>query len=235
MFHQRHINRSIFKRSSQSPDPKLSEIRLKPFKTADVKPQRMKTGRIVATRKLCAVCRNLRERPDVSEEAVLASGAGPGCRSLQLPVLLGRRRRIGRSQHAPRQAGCRPLAEPRRPDALERRVLASASPALQPLVSTRRSRLRRRGVRRFKPGAVLPVLRCRGRHYGDAEPTLPRSFVWLLQLFSFTLDVEPCYLFEEVLEVERRVFGNETALASGKQIVGVENRKGNRTGRRRVQ
>lgn len=66
---------------------------------------------------------------------------------------------------------------------------------------------------------------CRRRHYGEAEPTLPRSFVWLLRLFCFTLDVEPRDLFEEVLEVERRVFG--TALASGKRIA--ETGKGSRS------
>ena len=49
-------------------------------------------------------------------------------------------------------------------------------------------------------------------HYSDVEPTLPRSFVWLLQLFSFTLDVKPFYLYEGVLKVERRVFGTKTPL-----------------------
>ncbi|PWA14333.1 hypothetical protein CCH79_00018496 [Gambusia affinis] len=47
-------------------------------------------------------------------------------------------------------------------------------------------------------------------HYPSIEPTLPRSFVWLLQLFSFMLDVEAWYLFDEVLEVERRIFGIKT-------------------------
>ncbi|XP_014855116.1 PREDICTED: TATA box-binding protein-associated factor RNA polymerase I subunit B isoform X2 [Poecilia mexicana] len=47
-------------------------------------------------------------------------------------------------------------------------------------------------------------------HYPSMEPTLPRSFVWLLQLFSFMLDVEAWYLFDEVLEMERRVFGIKT-------------------------
>ncbi|XP_054879982.1 TATA box-binding protein-associated factor RNA polymerase I subunit B [Poeciliopsis prolifica] len=55
-----------------------------------------------------------------------------------------------------------------------------------------------------------PLRRCNPRsctsHYPNMEPTLPRSFVWLLQLFSFMLDVEAWYLFDEVLEVERRVF-----------------------------
>ncbi|KAM4713405.1 TATA box-binding protein-associated factor RNA polymerase I subunit B [Anableps anableps] len=57
---------------------------------------------------------------------------------------------------------------------------------------------------------------CRS-NYPNMEPTLPRSFVWLLQLFSFMLDVEPWCLFEEVLEVERRVFGVKTP-QSGQQI-----------------
>ncbi|XP_029352176.1 TATA box-binding protein-associated factor RNA polymerase I subunit B [Echeneis naucrates] len=43
-------------------------------------------------------------------------------------------------------------------------------------------------------------------HYSEMEPTLPRSFVWLLQLFSFLLDVKPALLYEEVLMVERRIF-----------------------------
>ncbi|XP_043963083.1 TATA box-binding protein-associated factor RNA polymerase I subunit B isoform X2 [Gambusia affinis] len=47
-------------------------------------------------------------------------------------------------------------------------------------------------------------------HYPSIEPTLPRSFIWLLQLFSFMLDVEAWYLFDEVLEVERRIFGIKT-------------------------
>lgn len=47
-------------------------------------------------------------------------------------------------------------------------------------------------------------------HYSEVEETLPRSFVWLLQLFSFLLDVTPAYLYEEVLAVERRVFGTKT-------------------------
>ncbi|XP_072218175.1 TATA box-binding protein-associated factor RNA polymerase I subunit B [Leuresthes tenuis] len=60
-----------------------------------------------------------------------------------------------------------------------------------------------------------PALRpCSSRlcasHYSEVEPTLPRSFVWLLQLFSFLLDLKPCHLYEEVLKVERRVFGTKT-------------------------
>uniref|UniRef100_A0A3P9PJJ0 TATA box-binding protein-associated factor RNA polymerase I subunit B n=1 Tax=Poecilia reticulata TaxID=8081 RepID=A0A3P9PJJ0_POERE len=54
-------------------------------------------------------------------------------------------------------------------------------------------------------------------HYPSMEPTLPRSFVWLLQLFSFMLDVEAWYLFDEVQEVERRVFGIKTPLKQNVQ------------------
>ncbi|XP_035986338.1 TATA box-binding protein-associated factor RNA polymerase I subunit B [Fundulus heteroclitus] len=59
-------------------------------------------------------------------------------------------------------------------------------------------------------------------HYGELEPTLPRSFVWLLQLFAFMLDVEPWRLFDAVLEVERRVFGVKSP-QSGQQIEIEEN------------
>lgn len=39
---------------------------------------------------------------------------------------------------------------------------------------------------------------------------LPQTFIWLLQLFGFLLDVKPAYLYEEVLKVERRVFSRNT-------------------------
>uniref|UniRef100_A0A1A8CSA7 TATA box-binding protein-associated factor RNA polymerase I subunit B n=1 Tax=Nothobranchius kadleci TaxID=1051664 RepID=A0A1A8CSA7_NOTKA len=61
------------------------------------------------------------------------------------------------------------------------------------------------GLRRCK------LMHCQGSapgHYPEFEPSLPRSFVWVLRLFSFLLDVEPCYLFQEVLEVERRLVGS---------------------------
>ncbi|XP_060947936.1 TATA box-binding protein-associated factor RNA polymerase I subunit B, partial [Limanda limanda] len=51
---------------------------------------------------------------------------------------------------------------------------------------------------------VCDPKKCRS-HYSEVEATLPRSFVWLLQLFSFLLSVEPAHLYEEVLKVERRV------------------------------
>ncbi|XP_047244211.1 TATA box-binding protein-associated factor RNA polymerase I subunit B [Girardinichthys multiradiatus] len=78
-----------------------------------------------------------------------------------------------------------------------------------------------------------PLRTCKPRsctsHYSIMEPTLPRSFVWMLQLFSFMLDVEPWYLFEEVLEVERRVFGIKTP-QSGQQIpIGGQNETGSNT------
>ncbi|KAM9354626.1 TATA box-binding protein-associated factor RNA polymerase I subunit B isoform 1-T1 [Pholidichthys leucotaenia] len=43
-------------------------------------------------------------------------------------------------------------------------------------------------------------------HYPSLQSSLPRSFVFLLELFSFLLDVAPSYLFEEVLAVERKIF-----------------------------
>ncbi|XP_053192887.1 TATA box-binding protein-associated factor RNA polymerase I subunit B [Scomber japonicus] len=51
--------------------------------------------------------------------------------------------------------------------------------------------------------------RCKS-HYEEVEPTLPRMFVWLLQLFSFLLDVKPFYMYEEVLTMERRIIGHKT-------------------------
>ncbi|XP_067097884.1 TATA box-binding protein-associated factor RNA polymerase I subunit B [Osmerus mordax] len=44
---------------------------------------------------------------------------------------------------------------------------------------------------------------CRS-HYDEVEDTLPKMFVWLLQLFSFILNVQPSCVYEEVLKVERR-------------------------------
>uniref|UniRef100_A0A1A7YTY5 TATA box-binding protein-associated factor RNA polymerase I subunit B n=1 Tax=Iconisemion striatum TaxID=60296 RepID=A0A1A7YTY5_9TELE len=61
------------------------------------------------------------------------------------------------------------------------------------------------GLRRCK---MMHCQRSTPGHYPEFEPSLPRSFVWLLRLFGFLLDVEPCYLFEEVLEVERRLVGS---------------------------
>uniref|UniRef100_UPI003AAE66A4 TATA box-binding protein-associated factor RNA polymerase I subunit B-like n=1 Tax=Centroberyx gerrardi TaxID=166262 RepID=UPI003AAE66A4 len=42
-------------------------------------------------------------------------------------------------------------------------------------------------------------------HYQEVEPTLPRSYAWLLELLSFLLDVRPACVFEEVLSLERRL------------------------------
>ncbi|KAM9840326.1 TATA box-binding protein-associated factor RNA polymerase I subunit B [Aulostomus maculatus] len=50
---------------------------------------------------------------------------------------------------------------------------------------------------------------CRS-HYPEVEPSLPRSFVWLLKFFSFLLQVKSEQMYEEVLSVERRVFTNKT-------------------------
>ncbi|KAK9531980.1 hypothetical protein VZT92_011365 [Zoarces viviparus] len=47
------------------------------------------------------------------------------------------------------------------------------------------------------------------RLYSEVEETLPRSFVWLLQLFCFLLEVKPAYLYKEVLRVETRVVEGE--------------------------
>ncbi|XP_046877452.1 TATA box-binding protein-associated factor RNA polymerase I subunit B isoform X4 [Hypomesus transpacificus] len=41
-------------------------------------------------------------------------------------------------------------------------------------------------------------------HYEEVEATLPKMFVWLVQLFSFILNVQPSCVYEEVLKVERR-------------------------------
>ncbi|XP_023808948.1 TATA box-binding protein-associated factor RNA polymerase I subunit B [Oryzias latipes] len=51
--------------------------------------------------------------------------------------------------------------------------------------------------------------RCQN-HFTDLKNTLPNSFVWLLELFCFILDVKPSCLYEEVLSVERRVFAPPT-------------------------
>lgn len=62
-----------------------------------------------------------------------------------------------------------------------------------------------------------PALRrclCYNSHYKEVEATLPRSFIWLLQLFAFIIDVKPFCLYEEVLSVERRIF--DTRLYRGK-------------------
>uniref|UniRef100_A0A8C9ZKS9 TATA box-binding protein-associated factor RNA polymerase I subunit B n=1 Tax=Sander lucioperca TaxID=283035 RepID=A0A8C9ZKS9_SANLU len=49
--------------------------------------------------------------------------------------------------------------------------------------------------------------KCRS-HYSAVEDTLPRSFVWLLRLFCFLLDVPPESLYEETLRTERRLTGH---------------------------
>lgn len=52
-------------------------------------------------------------------------------------------------------------------------------------------------------------------HYTEVEEVLPRSFVWLLQLFSFLLHVKPASLYEEVLRVERRVLRRKGRSVAG--------------------
>ncbi|XP_053469894.1 TATA box-binding protein-associated factor RNA polymerase I subunit B isoform X1 [Ictalurus furcatus] len=44
-----------------------------------------------------------------------------------------------------------------------------------------------------------------GDHFGELEPTLPRMYVWLLGLFSFTLGVEDAKLHGAVVQVEQRL------------------------------
>ncbi|XP_076127819.1 TATA box-binding protein-associated factor RNA polymerase I subunit B isoform X2 [Alosa pseudoharengus] len=54
-----------------------------------------------------------------------------------------------------------------------------------------------------------PFLASRGKkpcksHYAEVEPTLPRMYVWLLELFSFLLRVTPACMHQEVLRVEQQ-------------------------------
>lgn len=39
-------------------------------------------------------------------------------------------------------------------------------------------------------------------HFAEVEPSLPRMYVWLLELFSFLLHVTPPRLHLEVIKVE---------------------------------
>nr|XP_043905528.1 TATA box-binding protein-associated factor RNA polymerase I subunit B isoform X2 [Solea senegalensis] len=59
-----------------------------------------------------------------------------------------------------------------------------------------------------------PLTSCNPRecvtHFSEMEAELPRSFMWLLQLFSFLLDVKPDCLYEAVLKVERRILATGT-------------------------
>lgn len=57
-------------------------------------------------------------------------------------------------------------------------------------------------------------------HYTEAEPTLPRMFVWTLELFAFVLDLTPALVYEGVLRVERRVLGTKTPGSSSKFMNG---------------
>ncbi|XP_061667710.1 TATA box-binding protein-associated factor RNA polymerase I subunit B isoform X2 [Syngnathoides biaculeatus] len=54
------------------------------------------------------------------------------------------------------------------------------------------------------PLNVCDSRNCNG-HFAETEATLPRSFLWLLQLFSFILQVKPAQLHQEVLNLERCV------------------------------
>lgn len=53
-----------------------------------------------------------------------------------------------------------------------------------------------------------PPLRFCKSHYAEVEVTLPRMYVWLLNLFSFLMGVKPGCVYEEVLKVERRFLGS---------------------------
>ncbi|XP_051909601.1 TATA box-binding protein-associated factor RNA polymerase I subunit B isoform X1 [Hippocampus zosterae] len=51
------------------------------------------------------------------------------------------------------------------------------------------------------------------------EATLPRSFLWLLQFFSFLLQVSPTHLHQEVMNIERRVFATKAAQANRTELI----------------
>ncbi|XP_077409720.1 TATA box-binding protein-associated factor RNA polymerase I subunit B isoform X2 [Vanacampus margaritifer] len=57
--------------------------------------------------------------------------------------------------------------------------------------------------------------KCSNHCVAALEVTLPRSFLWLLQLFCFLLQVSPAHLHQEVLNVERSVFTDKLAKANG--------------------
>lgn len=50
---------------------------------------------------------------------------------------------------------------------------------------------------------ICPENKCVS-HFSKFEPSLPRMFVWVLDLFSFILGVLQSDVYEEVLNVERR-------------------------------
>ncbi|XP_062406943.1 TATA box-binding protein-associated factor RNA polymerase I subunit B [Sardina pilchardus] len=58
-------------------------------------------------------------------------------------------------------------------------------------------------------------------HYAEVEPTLPRMYVWLLELFSFLLRVPPACMHLEVLRVEQR-FTKGPRLKQNKKATGGE-------------
>ncbi|XP_036405944.1 TATA box-binding protein-associated factor RNA polymerase I subunit B [Megalops cyprinoides] len=47
-------------------------------------------------------------------------------------------------------------------------------------------------------------------HFPEVEPTLPRTYVWLLDLFSFLLGVKPSLVHAEVCHLERRLVKDRT-------------------------
>ncbi|KAM4633056.1 TATA box-binding protein-associated factor RNA polymerase I subunit B [Polymixia lowei] len=55
-----------------------------------------------------------------------------------------------------------------------------------------------------------------GSHYEEMEQMLPKTYVWLLELFSFLLEVTPASVYEEVLRVERRLLRGRTRGATAR-------------------
>lgn len=53
--------------------------------------------------------------------------------------------------------------------------------------------------------SLLPPGSRSRRQYAQLEASLARSFIWLLRLFSFLLDVTADYLYEELRRVEAQV------------------------------
>ncbi|XP_066533473.1 TATA box-binding protein-associated factor RNA polymerase I subunit B [Hoplias malabaricus] len=56
---------------------------------------------------------------------------------------------------------------------------------------------------------------CRRNHYTEQEHTFPRTYVWLLELFSFLLGVKKAMVHNEVIKVERLLLRRRTASQGG--------------------
>ncbi|XP_028296300.1 TATA box-binding protein-associated factor RNA polymerase I subunit B [Gouania willdenowi] len=76
-----------------------------------------------------------------------------------------------------------------------------------------------------RPLQPCNVRRCTGGHFLSDEASLPRSFLWLLQLFSFLLRVSTAELHQETLKLERRVFGCRTPSQGGTDALQEPQRK----------